>query len=179
MQLNCGVPNQGSIEDFRRNLRVLEREIVRQLAQETGCCGVTLAQCHALLELSRSESSLSALAAALDLDISTLSRTVDGMVQCGFVARTDDTADRRLVRISLTASGRQKVAVINETCNRYYSELLGGLAEKDQRCIIRAVRLLADLMRRLRAPGRTGCSVVPNAQGQRRPKSRRRVKQDV
>jgi len=37
-------------------------------------------QCHALLELAESEMSLSGLAAALDLDPSTLSRTVDGLV---------------------------------------------------------------------------------------------------
>ncbi|HEY3416310.1 MAG TPA: hypothetical protein VGM23_05440, partial [Armatimonadota bacterium] len=53
---------------FRRQLRALERELVRQLEADTSCCGVTLAQCHALLELATAELSLSGLAAALDLD---------------------------------------------------------------------------------------------------------------
>ena len=98
------------IREFRRDLRVLEREAVRHLEGETSCCGVTLGQCHAILELSFSDSSLTALAAALDLDTSTQSRTVDGLVKAGWVERTQDAGDRRAVRLALTAAGRAKVA---------------------------------------------------------------------
>ncbi len=136
-----------AVGDFRRDLRVLERELMRQLKGETACCGVTLAQCHALLELSFSELSLSGLAAAVDLDTSTLSRTVEGLVKAGLVERTPGLADRRSVRLVLSATGRAKVAVIDEMCDRYYTELFEQLIEKDQRCIIRAVSLLARLMR--------------------------------
>jgi len=175
VQIRSGRPNNDQIEDFRRSLRALEREVVRQLAQETGCCGVTLAQCHALLELSAAELSLTALSAALGLDTSTLSRTVEGMVKCGFVERTVDSADRRSVRLKLTDSARHKVAVIDDMCNRYYAGLLGELDDKDQRCVIRAVRLLADLMRRQRPPGPSGCCAA-DAQGPANPRTRRRLK---
>lgn len=137
-----------TVADFRRDLRVLEREVVRQLEGETSCCEVTLTQCHALLELSFSELSLSRLAAALDLDASTLSRTVEGLVKAGLVERTVDAADRRSVRLTLAQAGRDKVASIDQMCNRYYAALLEQLSEKDQRCVVRGVRLLADLMRR-------------------------------
>jgi len=153
----------------------MEREVVRQLAQETGCCGVTLAQCHALLELSCAEQSLTALAAALDLDVSTLSRTVEGMVRCGFVERTQDSADRRSVRLRLTDSGRHKVATIDEMCNRYYGRLLEDLIEKDQRCVIRAVRLLAQLMRRQRAHGPGSCCDTQDSRGRSNPRRIRRL----
>jgi DNA-binding MarR family transcriptional regulator len=176
MQVTSGGPDQNPVEEFRRNLRVMEREIVRQLAQETGCCGVTLAQCHALLELSRSELSLTALAAALDLDISTLSRTVEGMVRCGFVERTEDSADRRSVCLQLTGAGRRKVTTIDKMCNQYYGGLLGELAEKDQRCVIRAVRLLAELMRRERTSGSGGCCGTEDSRGQANPRTIRRLK---
>jgi DNA-binding MarR family transcriptional regulator len=139
-----------SLEGFRRNLRVLEREVVSQLVGETSCCGVTLTQCHALLELSFSRLSLTNLAAALDLDTSTLSRSVDGMVKAGLVERTEDPADRRSVRLALTAAGREKVAQIDGMCDVYYANLLGQLNERDQKCIVRGVKLLAGLMRRAR-----------------------------
>jgi DNA-binding MarR family transcriptional regulator len=142
---------RGLLRGFRQDLRVLEREIVRQLEDETGCCGVTLTQCHVLLELSASELSLSGLAALLNLDSSTLSRTVETMVQAGWVERTVNRADRRGVRLTLARAGRDKAATINRKCDRYYSALLGLLDEKDQRQIARAVRLLADGMRRARA----------------------------
>jgi DNA-binding MarR family transcriptional regulator len=151
MQTRCGHPKGISVEDFRGHLRVLEREVVRQLEGETTCCGVTLAQCHALLELSSSELSLTSLAAALDLDTSTLSRTVEGMVKAGLVERAVDAADRRSVRLTLTPTGRERIATINEMCNRHYAALLGELSATDQRRVVRAVRLLADSMRRLRA----------------------------
>lgn len=139
-----------AVSAFRRQLRVLEREMVSQLGTDTSCCGVTLAQCHTLLEISGSALSLTGLAAALDLDTSTLSRTVDGLVRAGWVERTEDVADRRLLRLALTSAGRDKVAFINETCNRYYAKLLATMSERDQRSVVRAVGLLAEGMRNLR-----------------------------
>jgi DNA-binding MarR family transcriptional regulator len=158
MQEKLEIPlSVSSIEGFRSDLRVLEREIIRQLEGETGCCGVTLSQCHVLLELSASEMSLSALAAVLDLDASTLSRTVESMVQAGFVERAVDPADRRAVRLRLAPGGREKAAAINAMCNEHYVALLGRLPEKDQRQVTRAVRVLAETMRRFRAEGTASC----------------------
>jgi len=161
MQVISSNMQESSIRDFRRDLRILEREVVRQLAQETDCCGVSLAQCHTLLELSFSELSLTGLAAALDLDTSTLSRTVDGLVKAGLVERTEDAADRRSLRLSLTPSGSEKVAAIDEMCDRYYTELLEHMSKKDQQCVVRGLRLLADLMRCLRSPQQGGCGKIP------------------
>jgi DNA-binding MarR family transcriptional regulator len=133
--------------DFRRDLRVLEREIVRQLAADTDCCGVTMAQCHALLELSLAEVSLSELAAEIDLDASTMSRTVESLVQAGMVERKTNPKDRRALRLTLTAAGRAKVAAIDEKCNGYYGGLLDQMSEEDRRAVVRGVKALAKLMR--------------------------------
>lgn len=124
--------------------------MVRQLEADTGCCGVTLAQCHTLLELAAAELSLTGLAAALDLDASTLSRTVDGLVRAGMVERAEDASDRRSLRLTLTPAGRAKVAFIDGLCNRYYADLLAGISERDRRSVLRAVGLLAERMRTLR-----------------------------
>jgi len=77
------------------------------------------------------------------------------MVQAGLVERAVDAADRRSVRFTLTPAGRERVATINQTYNRYYQALLRQMSEKDQRLVVRAVRLLAGSMRRLR-PGQPG-----------------------
>ena len=124
--------------------------MVRQLETDTGCCGVSLTQCHTLLELAASELSLTGLAAALDLDTSTLSRTVDGLVRAGLVERAEDASDRRSLRLTLTPAGRAKVGNIDGICNQYYADLLAGLGAEDQRCVLRAVGLLAERMRSLR-----------------------------
>lgn len=147
MQRRTPVPKTPSLIDFRRDLRVLEREIVRQLAADTDCCGVTMTQCHALLELSLAELSLSQLAAELDLDASTMSRTVESLVQAGLVERKTDPADRRIARLTLTPAGRAKVASIDGQCNGYYGALFAEMSEDDRRAAARGVKALAKLMR--------------------------------
>lgn len=157
-----------TIRDFRSNLRLLEREIVTQLEGETRCCGVTLAQCHSLLELSQREHSLTALADALDLDTSTLSRTVESMVKAGLCERTTVADDRRSVRLALSALGRSKVNTINQTCDEYYGKVLEQLSDADRRQVIRSVGILADAMRGLRVSGEgqpSCCSAPKKASG--------------
>lgn len=143
-----------TVRDFRRNLRALEREVVTQLEGETTCCGVTLAQCHSLLELARGEHSLTTLADVLDLDRSTLSRTVETMVQAGLCERTAVADDRRAVKLTLSALGRSKVDTINRTCDAYYGKVLDQLSDADRQQVIRSVGVLADAMRRLRIEGK-------------------------
>jgi DNA-binding MarR family transcriptional regulator len=162
------VPQTNFLHGFRRDLRVLEREAVRHLEGETNCCGVTLGQCHALLELSFSDSSLTGLAAALDLDTSTLSRTVDGLVKTGWVERTQDPADRRAVRLTLTSAGRKKVAAIDAMCDRYYQALFDDMSDGDRKCVGRAIKLLAELMRAHRTSADGGsCCAATAAKGVR------------
>lgn len=152
--MQFSAPTKITLRDFRRNLRVLEREVVTQLEGETRCCGVTLAQCHSLLELSQREHSLTALASALDLDASTLSRTVESMVKAGLCERTVVEGDRRSVRLALSALGRTKVDAINRTCDKYYADILGQLSASDRVQVIRSVGILADAMRKLRTSGK-------------------------
>jgi DNA-binding MarR family transcriptional regulator len=146
---HVSAPRDG-VATFRHNIRALEREVARQLEADTACCGVTLSQCHTLLELSLGATSLSGLAKLLDLDLSTLSRTVDSLVRVGFVERTVDPSDRRAVCLGLTDAGRAKVDSINAGAQAYYAALLAPLSEKDRRQASRVVQALAEGMRRLR-----------------------------
>jgi DNA-binding MarR family transcriptional regulator len=152
---------------FRRQLRALEREVIRELDSQTGCCGVTLAQCHALLELAPATLSLTGLAEVLGLDRSTLSRTVDSLVKAGLVERTEDLSDRRSLRLALTAAGAEKVAYIDDSCNRYYDELLEGMSHEDRTHVLRGVAILAERMRNRRHVGPGACCPDDAADGGR------------
>ena len=160
-------PLKTTIRDFRGSLRALEREITTQLEGETTCCGVTLAQCHSLLELSQRPHSLTSLAEALDLDKSTLSRTVESMVKAGLCERTTVAGDRRSVRLALSPLGRSKVDSINRMCDKYYGEVLGQLGDSVQRQVIRSVGILAESMKRLRTSGKAlpSCAGKPAIAG--------------
>lgn len=120
--------------------------MIRELQGQTECCGVTLAQCHALLELAPSTLSLTGLAEVLGLDRSTLSRTVDSLVKAGLVERSEDPSDRRSLRLVLTAAGAARVAYIDDTCNRYYAQLLAGMSDEDRCHVLRGVAVMAERM---------------------------------
>ena len=79
------------------------RELIRILVRNLGilekgdsvCCGVTISQCHAIVEIGRAQKiSLNRLAEILTLDKSTMSRTINNLVENDFVIRElhpDDT----------------------------------------------------------------------------------------
>jgi DNA-binding MarR family transcriptional regulator len=136
-----------SVRALRKNLRVLEREFARSLSPESTCCGVTLAQCHLLLEVEeRGETGVTELAAALELDKSTLSRTVDGMWHAGMLSRETDPSNRRRQVVKLTEEGRAKARSINTGCDEYYAGLIGSIPPDKRSVAIEGVTLLAAAM---------------------------------
>ncbi len=89
-----------TIRLFREKVRQVQRELGWSQKNDIQCCGVTMAQCHALLEIgSRDEISIVELAGLLGVDTSTLSRTVDNMVKGGLVDRLLNPQDRRYVSL--------------------------------------------------------------------------------
>ena len=96
--------NITEIRQFRSILRRFERLTCAQL--KNCCAHVTLAQCIVLLEIDeRGELTMGQLASRLRLDNSTLSRTIEGLVQRRLVERLSKDGDRRVVRIRLTREG--------------------------------------------------------------------------
>jgi DNA-binding MarR family transcriptional regulator len=148
------------VRGFRRDLRRLEREVVLTLAVDTGCCGVTQAQCHIMLETDeRAGTSVTDLAAALELDKSTLSRTVDGMCRAGYLSRETDPVDRRQQVISLSRKGRTKAETIHAQCDASTLRLFDFIPAGKRRQVIESVALLAAAMRQVRKdPGFACCA---------------------
>jgi DNA-binding MarR family transcriptional regulator len=136
-----------ALRSFRSKLRVLEREIGRCLEEQTDCCGVTVAQCHVLLELDGLRSvNLKALADRLELDKSTLSRAIDSLVELGLVARKEDPENRRQQILSLSKAGERRVADIHRRCDAYYRQMLGRVPTVDLLAIMQGIEGLAEAM---------------------------------
>ena len=139
-----------SIRDFRANLRVLEREVELSMTSDAGCCGVTFAQCHLLLEVERrGRTSVTELAAALELDKSTLSRTVDA-------------ACRQHLRqqvLSLTGAGKETAATINGQCDASYRRLFDFILPEKRMMVVQSVALLSEAMRLKRRNPEAACCV--------------------
>jgi DNA-binding MarR family transcriptional regulator len=140
--------DKSQIRTLREKLRVLERESGAVFGQEQDCCGVTMSQCHTILQVGQRESlSLVDLAAELNLDTSTLSRTVQGLVLLGLLDRRTDAGDRRYVTIALTAQGRKVAAAIEEKYDAYFTAVLGRLPAASRASIVESLGIFVDAVR--------------------------------
>jgi DNA-binding MarR family transcriptional regulator len=133
------------IRKFRDKMRRLEREIGWQLKSDTECCGVTLAQCHIIVEIvNRGETSVVDLSSALGLDTSTLSRHINGMVNVGLADRVLNPKDRRYVSITLTAQGRKVYKSIEDICNAKYAKIFEFIPPERRLQVLESFNLLVD-----------------------------------
>ncbi len=134
------------ISRFRHALRKFERE--QELFQRSNCCkGLTLAKCHALLEIGNmKQPSLMQLAESLKLDKSTVSRTVDGLTNLDLVDRYVPHEDRRTLLMSLSKKGKETYDDINLENNTYFNEVLSAIPVKEREAFINTFVLLADTM---------------------------------
>jgi DNA-binding MarR family transcriptional regulator len=137
-----------TIERFRAKLREIERAVWMQTRSEALCCGVTTAQCHAILEIGAAGEELKDLSARLGLDNSTLSRTVEGLVQDGLAERTPSTEDRRATVIRLNEKGRAARDSINSTWDRICRDMFRGIPRKKHGPLIESVSIVAELLSR-------------------------------
>ncbi len=139
-----------SIELFRTKLREIERAVWLQTKSEALCCGVTLAQCHAIMEIGEAgELNLKDLTVRLKLDKSTLSRTVESLVQDGLAERTPSSTDRRATVIRLNGKGRAARDRINATWNRICRDMFRSLPREKHDPLIESISIISELL--------TGC----------------------
>ncbi|HBF35883.1 MAG TPA: MarR family transcriptional regulator, partial [Firmicutes bacterium] len=74
--------SQNKSDVLREIVRILERKLGVLDDLQSSCCGVTFAQCHAIVEIGRARKiSLNDLADILGLDKSTMSRTINNLVE--------------------------------------------------------------------------------------------------
>jgi DNA-binding MarR family transcriptional regulator len=143
--------NNQTIKKFREILRRFEREVYIQ-SSESCCSGVTLAQCHTLLEIeSKDQESVTELSKTLGLDKSTISRTIDGLVNIGLVDRTIPAENRRIATLKLTESGKNICHSINNKNTKYFNDILSILSDPEKEELIRLFEKITNQMIQLRS----------------------------
>ena len=128
---------------LRESIRVLERKLGILEESEMSCCGLTLAQCHALVEIGRAERvSLVDLADAIGLDTSTMSRTVNNLVTKKKARRELDPNDRRYVTIQLTPAGDAHFREIESSMESYFQTIYEAIPEQDRAQVLKSLAIL-------------------------------------
>lgn len=155
------------VREFRNTLRRFERLIAGRLRESSCCSGVTLPQCHALLEIEdKGPVSLIELVQNLGLDKSTLSRTADGLVNNGLISRTFSDLDRRSIQLALSPEGQGICDRINADNDQFFSRVLGRIpAAKRQQVMDAFQELVNALAMETHWTGDEGCRPASRKKG--------------
>jgi DNA-binding MarR family transcriptional regulator len=141
--------DKGFVKLFRQKVREMQRVLGWSQKNDVQCCGVTMAQCHALLEIGqKGEISIVDLAGILGVDTSTLSRTIDHMVKNRLVGRLLNPEDRRYVSLSLTKEGKTAFDTIEATFDTYFARVFEFIPEEKHSQVMESLMLLTTALGR-------------------------------
>jgi DNA-binding MarR family transcriptional regulator len=130
-------------EIFRELIRGLERSLGVLDDTQSSCCSITMTQCHALVEIGRAKTvSLVDLSGTLGLDKSTISRTIDHLVNAKLVSRSTDQSNRRYITISLTEDGKKVFTDIETTMNLQFKRVLKKIPKEKQSAVMDSLKIL-------------------------------------
>jgi DNA-binding MarR family transcriptional regulator len=103
------------------------------------------------LELGELEhTTIANLAQSLNLDKSTVSRTIDSLVKMKMVKRVENADDRRYALVSLTKQGLEVFNQINTLNDSYFEHVFESIPKSEQNKLIEHFKLLTNSM--------TGCN---------------------
>ena len=131
-----------------RTTGALLREVARlhthvQRTNVACCAGTTVTQCTVLTELGRSGPvPLAELSRRIGFDKSWTSRAVEHLVQDGLIEKVSSQTDRRMVRLSLTAVGEQRLRDLNGTLNGLSERVMERIQVAEHEAIQRSLTLL-------------------------------------
>lgn len=137
--------------DSSQRLRETTRLLIRKLGvlerSEAICCGITLTQCHVIVETGRKKQiSVNELSELLNLDKSTVSRTVEQLVTQDIILREPDPNDRRYVILQLTSKGDRLFIEIEERMEAYFAEMLALIPEEKREQVIESLQLFSEAL---------------------------------
>src|SRR3954451_16900893 len=100
-------------ERFAALASEVAREIMRRRSSDACCGDLTLEQFETIQAVARAERpTVGALSAALQVDMSTMSRNVSVLEKGGYLRRTRNAGDGRIVHVELTSVGRAALATL-------------------------------------------------------------------
>lgn len=120
-------PQATADAELATRLRVAVTRLNRKLRQQS-LAGLSPAQASALGTVNRLDSpTLGELASAEQVQPPTVTRLVRSLEGAGLVGRETDGVDRRVVRLTITAEGRQTLERIRTLKNAYLNRRLAAL----------------------------------------------------
>lgn len=108
--------------------------------------GLTVPQFRTLCYVDSSTgSTLSEVADFIGLSLPAMSRLVDGLADKGLIKRRPCQDDRRLVRLSLTASGQSAIRGARALAQTKLAEVIDRLGSLEQNSLVEAMRMVREI----------------------------------
>ncbi len=140
----AGAP--GSDAEMAARLRLAVLRLSRRLRQQVAG-GVTSSQVSALATIERlGTPTLGELASSEQVQPPSMTKIVMSLEAAGLVARHEDHADGRIVRVGLTGDGRRTLQRSRSLRTAYLVRRLRGLSGDDRDALAAAVALLEHLV---------------------------------
>lgn len=147
-----------SLDTFAASLQRRVYQLVRECELcDQMCMGqfrVTASQGYTMLTLPESESvTMNTLSEAMGLANSTMTRMVDQLVKKGFVRRATDDEDRRVVRVSLTAQGRETRRSLEQVQQYFFGQVLAEAPQDERHNILQVLEWVITAIEKVRQKG--------------------------
>jgi len=128
---------------LREQLRILGKKLTYADKHDAACCGTTIGQCRALQEMGKNDGiNVNKLAENLNVDKSTISRSIDNLVKQNWAYRAADPYDRRYISLNLTAQGQEILENIEMRINKYHEQIFSTIPEEKREQVVESLDLL-------------------------------------
>ena len=149
MRASKGCLSASTVRDARSHLGVAQPRSSHELLQVVADLGSSFSQIKLLFLLEDGvEHSVTEIAAALELSLPAASRSIDGLIEKGYVTRRESAADRRSRIVALTEFGQRTVTSIVEARMRKLQEFAELLTDEERRRLHEAILPIAERIAR-------------------------------
>ena len=140
-----------SISEFADRLDeivpVMMKGFARHQVSELYKGKVTLPQFLILDFLNReSEAMMTDLARFMEVTTAAMTGLVDRLVKYGYVLRGVEPGDRRIIKIKLTAKGKDLVEKVNYQRRQVVIKVFGKISERDRENYLRILKKIRDIL---------------------------------
>jgi DNA-binding MarR family transcriptional regulator len=142
-----------SLPDFADRINevmpILFKEFARRQTNELFKGKITLPQFLVLALLHKEgESKMSDLAASLKVTTPAMTGISDRLVRYGYISRSNDLQDRRIIKVKLTAKGFDLVKKIDEQRQQMIINIFGKISLADRKEYLRILTKIRDILRK-------------------------------
>ena len=140
---------EADVQEFGELLSVMIRSFAAFERSEIFCSGITMSQCSTILGIGKHGTmTMNALSEWMSLATSTMTRIVDNLVRDGYIARTQDPQDRRVVQVSLTEEGEKLFGAVKQIYHEYHGKIVESIPADELHQVVESLTMLIEAIKK-------------------------------